>query len=266
MRPNGCFPCDFLLNLIHNCAMLSAGGDSMEILYSNIRKCRKALGLTQQELADSMGYERSSIAKIEKGQVDLPLSKIEEFSEKLAVPLPELLGLDTVREIDTLFDSLSPDRKERLLRLGRELVDAQLVSLSELRMIRYYTVAAAAGYAAPIEGEDYELIPCGEEVPLRADYCINIAGDSMEPYIRDGQRVYVKRDESLSDFDVGIFFVDGDVYCKQWCVDYNGTVHLLSANPEREDASLHIGRDSGRHVVFLGKVLLDRRLPQPAYF
>ena len=245
-------------------------GDDMEILYGNIKKRRKALGMTQQALADAMGYERSSIAKIEKGQVDLPLSKIKEFSEQLALPLPELLGLDDAREIDALFEALTPAGRERLLRLGRELAAepayAQLVELDGVRFIRHYTVAAAAGYAAPVEGEDYELIPCGAEVPPRADYCIDIAGDSMEPYIRDGQRVYVKRDESLCDFDVGVFFVDGDVYCKQWCVDYTGTTHLLSANPVREDASLHIERDSGRHVVYFGKVLLDRRLPPPAYW
>ena len=242
----------------------------MDAIYSKIRERRRSLGLTQQGLADLMGYERSSIAKIEKGQVDLPLSKILDFSDKLSVPLSELIGLPISKELDELLDSLTPEGRERLLRYGRELLSdsaySRVVPLDAVRYIRHYAVAAAAGYAAPIEGEDYELIPCGEEVPPRADFCIDITGDSMEPYIRDGQRVYVKRDESLRDFDVGVFFVDGDVYCKQYCVDYLGTTHLLSANPAREDASLHIPRDSGRHIVYFGKVLLEGRLPAPAYY
>ncbi len=242
----------------------------METLYGNIRQRRRELRLTQQELADSLGYERSSIAKIEKGQVDLPWSKIRDFAEQLSCPLEELLGLDPAPEIGALFASLGDAGREELLRYGRALAEdaafSRITELDHVRMIRHYAVPAAAGYASPIEGEDYELIPCGETVPEQADFCIDISGDSMEPYIRDGERVYVKRDESLRDFDVGVFFVDGDVYCKQWCVDYLGTTHLLSANPAREDASLHIARDSGRTVLCFGKVLLDRKPPAPSYW
>ncbi len=242
----------------------------MENLYGTIKQRRKELRLTQQGLAELLGYERSSIAKIEAGQVDLPLSKIREFSERLEIPLGELLGLDAEGEIGTLFDSLTDAGREELLRYGRELAaDAafsRVVTPGDARFIRLYTVPAAAGYASPIEGEDYVLIPCGDEVPPRADFCLTVAGDSMEPFIADGERVYVRRDESLQPFDVGIFFVDGDVYCKQWCVDYRGTTHLLSANPAREDASLHIERDSGRSLVCFGKVLLARRPPAPRYW
>ena len=243
----------------------------MEELYRRIRERRRELGLTQQQLAEELAYERSSIAKIEKGEVDLPLSKIQAFSRVLSLPAAELLGLDAAdRDWDALYHALNESGRAALLRYGRELAaDAEysdLTPFSDIRYIRHYSTAAAAGYAAPIEGEDYELIPCSPDVPARADFCLDISGDSMEPYIHDGQRVYIQRDTSLEDYDVGIFFVDGDVYCKQWCVDYVGTVHLLSANPAREDASLHIPRDSGRTVVFFGKVLLDRRLPAPVYW
>ena len=136
---------------------------------------------------------------------------------------------------------------------------------AKIEYIRHYLTAAAAGYAAPIEGEDYELIPRDKSVPVKADFCIDIDGDSMEPYIHSGQRVYVQRDTELREFDVGIFFVDGDVFCKQWCIDYAGTLHLLSANPKREDANIAVHRDSVRNVVCFGKVLLPHKLPRPQY-
>ena len=69
----------------------------------------------------------------------------------------------------------------------------------------------------------------------------------------------------MKEFEPGIFFVDGDVLCKQWCIDYTGTLHLLSANPDREDANRSIPKNSGSTVVCFGKVLLDQRLPQPIY-
>lgn len=239
----------------------------MEKVYANIRMNRKAQSLTQQEMAKRMGYERSSIAKIEKGDVDLPLSKICAFADLFGVPLTGLLGLDpaeSTREIDFLYDALNEDGQKELIRYGRQLLTEEKYSLRSVRCIRHYTTAAAAGYAAPIEGEDYELLPCGDEVPVGADFCIDIDGDSMEPFIHDGQRVYVKRDESLKEYDVGIFFVDGDVYCKQWFRDGAGTTHLLSANPEREDACLHIPADSGRTLICFGKVLLEKKPSPPA--
>lgn len=64
-------------------------------LYKNIRACRKAAKLTQEELAYKTGYtDRSSIARIEKGEIDLPQSKILQFAEALGVTPGHLMGWD----------------------------------------------------------------------------------------------------------------------------------------------------------------------------
>ena len=53
-------------------------------LYKNIKKKREQLGISQEELAKLTGYtSRSSIAKIEKGQVDLSQTKIDLFAKAL---------------------------------------------------------------------------------------------------------------------------------------------------------------------------------------
>lgn len=62
-------------------------------LYINIRERRKALGLTQEELAKKVGYSgKSMIAMIEKGKVDLSQSKIVEFAEALNTAASSLMG------------------------------------------------------------------------------------------------------------------------------------------------------------------------------
>lgn len=62
-------------------------------LYKNIKKYRINLQLTQQELAKKAGYrDKSMIAKIEKGLIDLPYSKIVLFAEIFGVTQTELLG------------------------------------------------------------------------------------------------------------------------------------------------------------------------------
>ncbi len=71
-------------------------------LYKNIRKTREKLGYTQQELAEKTGYtDRTSIAKIESGKIDLPQSKILIFADALKTTPSELMGWenDEIRTI-----------------------------------------------------------------------------------------------------------------------------------------------------------------------
>lgn len=67
----------------------------MKQLYKNIRKFREELGLSQQELAEKVGYKsRTSIAKIEAGKVDLSNSKIEDFAKVFGISSTDLSYLD----------------------------------------------------------------------------------------------------------------------------------------------------------------------------
>ena len=64
-------------------------------LYLNIKRLREERGLSQDTLAKLTGYtDRSSITKIEKGQVDLQQSKIELFAKALGTTSRELMGWD----------------------------------------------------------------------------------------------------------------------------------------------------------------------------
>lgn len=65
-------------------------------LYSNIKKRRLELGLTQSELAEKLGYsDKSMIAKIESGKVDLAQSKIVAFADALQVTPAYLMGWES---------------------------------------------------------------------------------------------------------------------------------------------------------------------------
>lgn len=246
-----------------------------------IKEAREQANLTQEELANLIGVTSSAITNYEKETSHPKEPILYALIDALNVS-PNYLFQDCVSTINK-----SPVLSSEALKIARsyEALDAfgkRAVSLiieaeadrmsAELpasapapRFIHHYLTPAAAGYAAPIEGEDYELVPRGADVPTGADFCIDISGDSMEPYIKDGSRVYVQRGDVEEMRDAGVFYVDGDVFVKQWCVDMIGTLHLLSANPKREDANIQIFKDSGRNVVCFGKVLLPKKLPQPVY-
>jgi len=67
----------------------------MAILNERIRERREALGLSQADLAERLGYsDRSTIAKIESGINDITQSKIEAFAQVLHTTPAYLMGWD----------------------------------------------------------------------------------------------------------------------------------------------------------------------------
>lgn len=83
----------------------------MLTLYKNIKARRLDLKMSQDRLAELTGYrDRSSIAKIEKGDVDLAESKIREFAKALKTTPQELMGWDDIgTNIFTDDGILSPE-------------------------------------------------------------------------------------------------------------------------------------------------------------
>ena len=89
-------------------------------LYVNIKEKRLALGMTQTELAHKAGYkEKSAIAKIEKGEIDIPLSKVHDFAKALNCTASELMG----------DDGIIDPRKEELIEVANKLDDYFLSKL-----------------------------------------------------------------------------------------------------------------------------------------
>lgn len=67
----------------------------MDILYSNIKNRRCELGMSQADLAKKLGYsDKSTIARIEKGETDLGIDKVSAFARALETTPTKLMGLE----------------------------------------------------------------------------------------------------------------------------------------------------------------------------
>ena len=241
-----------------------------------LRQQREAKGLTQAELAARLGVSKSAVGNYETG-VSMPR---EEILLKLFAALetePNFLFQDSFAAGS---ESLSPGELRLIRRYrslpakGKQAVAALLDAVEDrpakvvpleparpARQIPLFASPAAAGYASPIPGEEYELID-DVGAPEGAQFAVRIQGDSMEPHIADGSIVYVAR-QPLQDGDVGIFCVDGATVCKQYYKDALGMVYLFSLNRRRADADIVLPPSSGRTLACFGRVLLGRRFPLP---
>jgi len=230
-------------------------------------------GITRGGLSRDTGIPYTTIVGFyEKGYENIKLSNLKRLAAYFGVSI-EYLCDDGADPSDSVDSEMFARRYGSLSEKGRSIVDGVITGLldmeapeeeeEKLEYIREYVTPAAAGYASPAEGEDYVMVPREASVPREADFAVRISGDSMEPFIEDGQRVYVSRTNELVPGDVGIFFADGDMKCKQYSEDNYGNIYLFSLNRARSDADMTILASSGVTVFCFGKVLLKKRPPLP---
>lgn len=236
---------------------------------ARVKARREALGLSRTELSRRLGVSPSAVSNYETG-VSFPKEEVMLRLFDCLETDPNELFQDSFRggaQVLSQGERTLLKRYRGLPPQGREAVRTVVDALcayqdeveesrpeQESRLIPLYRCPAAAGYAAPVFGEDFDYIPVEDDVPQAAEFAVRIQGDSMAPYIADGQLVYVNRDP-LKAGDVGIFCVDGDILCKQYYKDPLGTVYLFSLNRDRADADVVMTAGSGRTLACFGRVI-----------
>ena len=256
-----------------------------------IKGLRLQKSITQQEFAKQIGVSVVSVQCWERGTKNPSMTAIILMAEYFNVTTDYLLGV-TNRPSDALPLSLAEQKLLESYRnldsFGRKMVDtvcsleqsriiaekqshdneiAQIaVKESPCRYIPRYSTPSAAGSSVPLDGDDFEMILVDNNTPYDADFAVGIQGNSMMPYIHDGDTVYVKRNCEIDIGDVGIFCVDGAMYWKQYYVDMEGNLTLVSANPRLKHTNVYVSADSGSSVTCYGKVLLEKKIKLPSYF
>lgn len=240
-----------------------------------LRKRREELGISRDTLAERLGVSRSAIGNYETGISTPKEDVLLRLFDALQVD-PNYLYRGSFRHafVCSNEEQRMVEKYRALPLAGRQVVHSVLDGMtamqeevrqeaedSTLRTIPLYASPAAAGFAAPVFMEDYELIPVTGDVPMGAELAVRIQGDSMAPWIADGAVVYVNHDP-LQSGDVGIFCVDGDMLCKQYHRDALGMVYLFSLNRRCADMDVVFHQGSGRSLTCFGRVMMHG-LPLP---
>lgn len=200
--------------------------------YEKIKTLRMQRKMSQETLAKLTGYsDRSTIAKIEKGKIDLSENKIKIFAQALGTTPAYLMGWieeDNNKETNAL----------KIPVLGN--------------------VAAGIPISAVEDILDYEEVPNSWQSQGEF-FALRIKGDSMENDINDGDTVIVKQQSDANSGDTVIALVNGDdATCKRLQKLDNG-IMLVSNNSKYPPMYFSNEEIITKPVVIIGKVIELRR-------
>lgn len=229
----------------------------MDSIGDRIRLCRKRLGISQAELAETVGYgTRSTIAKIEAGKIDPYHSKIVALAHALKTTPEYLIGWttddynwddDPDNRLDTIPNAILNELTEK------HHGNSRLVWEDWQAMERGAAHEATKGKAVPkgfIPLPDTKAIPvigniaCGTPILAqenieryigvsslwKADFALVCKGDSMSPTIQDGDLVCIRSQPNVENGQIAAVLIDDEATLKHF-YRHDDTVILQPENP-----------------------------------
>ena len=197
-----------------------------EIFGSFIKKRREELGISQEELALRADVSPSLVAKIEQGRHDLR-----------NVKLKNLYGL--LRALEWTPEEFAEATGLELPGVSRE------PKAEDLGMpVEVYTLPLIQAGAGPPwyqdEAETVTLALPELKYPRDKLFVVRIVGDSMSPYLEEGDLAVVYQDPGLAAKGkaVAVWLADDGVVIKRFL-------------GETEDGLLYLGNDNPTHAPFL---------------
>ena len=172
---------------------------------SVLEQKRKEQGLLQAELAEALEREGVQVSKhaVSKWESDRTLPNARQFLALCRVlKIRDVMG-SFLGEPGGLGAGLNRLGRERLREYAALLQgDAKFrreekEELRPVRLLPLYDLAVSAGTGQFLDGENYEMVECGIQVPEGSNFGVRIAGNSMEPRYHDGQTVWVRQQRSL---------------------------------------------------------------------
>lgn len=228
---------------------------------NRLKELREKHGMNMREAAAALGYKYMTYVNYEKGDRQLYPEQLIKIADFYEVSIDYLLGRD---DRAVVIRSPLDEKYEALDERGRRVVDAVIEVESgekvaplpkrETKIIPLFVAAAGPGEPVSDEGfGDYEV-----DADSDANFAVKISGDSMEPYLHDGEVVLCKRKRPEIG-DLAVIMVNGFLVVKQYITD-GLNIYLRSMNRNRKDLDVDIWSSGNDTVVGYGTVIF-KKLP-----
>ena len=191
---------------------------------NNLKAARKAKGLTQVEVARAIGITQHGYSYWENEKARIDQDQLLKLANLFDVSVDYLLGNES-----------SPSRGTRIPVLGDVAAGIPIEAIQDI--VDYEEIDAA-------------LAATGEFFGLR------IKGSSMEPRIREGDVVIVRRQEDAETGDTAVVLVNGDsATVKRIKKEPDGGIWLIPNNPAYDSRHYSPTEILNLPVTIIGKVV-----------
>ncbi len=192
---------------------------------NNLRQARKAKGLTQAEVARTIGLTQNGYSYWENGKAKIDKDQLLKLAELFEVSTDYLLG-----------NTSKPNTK-----------GVWIPVLGD--------VAAGIPIEAVEDIVDYEEIDSA--LAATGDFFgLRIKGSSMEPRIREGDVVIVRKQDDADTGDTVVVLVNGDsATVKRLKKEADGSMWLLPNNPAYDPQHFTPTEITEKPVHIIGKVV-----------
>lgn len=218
-------------------------------------KLRKEYQKSQADVARELGLTVSAYQNYENGRREVGYETLIKLADVYEVSTDYLLGREPKTDafkaftrqakadyntLEERFNQLPPDGKAVIIALLKVLIKADNADKAEresanavrIASIRLHRNKASAGYGYDLSSDDeWEEIDV-KDIPeiQKADFAVEVDGDSMLPDFSDGDIVLIKIDPDVPIGKVGLFVHDSKGYIKE-----RGKDRLISKNPDYPD-------------------------------
>ncbi|EMF0059351.1 helix-turn-helix transcriptional regulator [Enterococcus hirae] len=233
---------------------------------------RQEKQLSISELARRVGMAKSALSRYFNGTREFPLNRVEDFAKALDVSSEYLLGFDensnSNNSIEKIYSQLSPPRQQKVYDFAKHELEEQQESeqknkvqslqkyremkeqTEEFADIEWYGCASAGTGEFIFDNKEVISLP-KKRIPLEADFCLTVNGDSMEPIIHDQDYIFVSKQDTLFNGNIGVVIVDGEAFIKKVFFE-NDKARLQSFNKKYKDIIV----DDSNDFRIIGKVVM----------
>lgn len=212
--------------------------------------------ISAEELANKLGVSKSTIYRYEKGEIaKVPTETLEKISKILNTSPAYFMGWsdipnNTKSDIVVIYDKLNQIRQEKVLNFASDQLAEQeqentvssIFSKKEddNEYITDYVQGLVAAGRGVFQNDNLymEVKLKAEDVPEEYDTIAKVAGDSMEPLIKDNDLLFIKVTSQIEPNEIGIFQVNNKNFVKKLKRDYDGRWYLQSLNDKYEEIYL----------------------------
>lgn len=179
-------------------------------LSDKLKKARVDADLSQAEMAEKLGLNVRTYGSYERGERDVSTALLRNICQVLNISSDELLDTRQPKPADTLT----------------------VLPAEKIHMIPVFG-SVAAGFGAYASSDIIEYIPLyiENDCDVENTICITVKGQSMYPKIEEGDRIVVRRQDSVDNGRIAVVMIGDEAVVKRVECEKN-KLTLISINPE----------------------------------